>query len=287
MSTSVQCFGFNWITDSNPLPPGMAAPPAANLPAYNENMWQPGNVSVVGGVLQLTVQRNSGYIWNNGFQPSTGPNQIWAAAQAVLDLSSTGQQLTYGLFAVTVQPVGGWGPFIGGDTAAGQETATTFGAFTFDPGAQPPNNEMDIVEIGYQNQNAGSAWINQQPGGPSDSDAQFALQPWDSGSPGVPNWNYVHRFALNSNDIPESGEVTFMMNWEEGKPLQFAAAYGSHIPAIAFTDIAWNTPPSDQSSIPTPTNTMSFYLNLWPYGGPSLGNPVTFNVTGVNIPLTT
>jgi hypothetical protein len=250
-------------------------------------MWQPGNVSVVSDALQLTVQRNSGYIWNNGFQPSTGPNQIWAGAQAVLDLSSTGQQLTYGLFAVTVLPVGGWGPFIGGDTATGQETAVTFGAFTFDPGAPAPYNEMDIVEIGYQNQNLSGAWINQQPGGPTNSAAQFALQPWDSGSPGVPNWNFVHRIALAATDVPASGEVTFMMNWQEGKPLQFAVSYGSHIPPIPPTKLAWDTPASVQSSIPQPTPTMSLYLNLWPYGGPSLGNAVTFNVTQVLIPLTT
>jgi hypothetical protein len=50
--------------------------------------------------------------------------------------------------------------------------------------------------------------------------------------------------------------------------------------------ITWQTPKSIQSSVPQPTPTMSFYLNLWPYGGPSLAQPVTFNVLGVKVPLT-
>jgi hypothetical protein len=277
--TTVECFGYTWLTNSQPLPPNVAAPPSPDLPAYNANMWQPQNVAVVDGGLQLTVQRNSGYIWNsntNSLQPSNGPDQIWAGAQAVLDLAAMGQQLTYGTFAVTVQPAGGWGPFVGGDTAPGQETATTFGAFTYDPCASAPYGEMDVVEIGYQNQNQAGAWINQQPGGPSDSDAQFAVQPWDSGSPGQPNWSYVNRIALG----PGNSAVTFLMDWQEGQPLSYSVVYGAD-PAAAIT---WTTPAS--TPIPAPTSTMSFFLNLWPYGGPSLGQPVTFNVLGVRVPLT-
>lgn len=277
MST-VQCFGYTWITNSQPLPPAVASPPDPDLPAYNSNMWQPQNVSVVAGALQLTVQRNSGYTWNgHAIVKDQGPNQIWAGAQATLDLSG-GKQLTYGRFEVTVQPVGGWGPFVGGDTAPEQETATIFGAFTFDPQAPAPFNEMDVVEIGYQNQASAGSWINQQPGGPTNSDAHFAVQPWDAGTPGQPNWNYVHRIALS----PGTGPVTFRMDWQKGEPLSFAALYGTNkTPAIT-----WKTPASIQSSIPTPTPTLSFYLNLWPYGGPSLGQPVTFQVTDVKVPLT-
>ncbi|HXO40099.1 MAG TPA: hypothetical protein VN999_01525, partial [Thermoanaerobaculia bacterium] len=95
-STTVECFGYTWITDSQPLPPTPAAPPAPDLPAFNSNMWVQQNVALVDGALQLTVARDSGYIWNNNaFQPSNGPDQIWAAAQAVLQLPA-GQQLTYG-----------------------------------------------------------------------------------------------------------------------------------------------------------------------------------------------
>lgn len=275
MSTTVECFGYTWITDSQPLPPGLYAPPAPNLPAYNSNMWQPQNVQVSGGTMQLTLARNSGYVWNNGFQPSSGPDQIWAAAQAVLQLPA-GQQLTYGAFLVTVEPVGGWGPFVGGDTAPGQNTSTIFGAFTFDTAAPAPFSEMDVVEIGYQNQNSAGAWINQQPGGPPNSNAQFAVQPWDAGNPGQPNWSYVRRVMLD----PGSGPVTITMEWLPGRPLSWAASWGGGPPAVT-----WQTPPS--TPIPALSPTMTFYLNLWPYGGPTTNQPVTFNVTNVQLPVGT
>ncbi|HEX8072368.1 MAG TPA: hypothetical protein VF546_20650 [Pyrinomonadaceae bacterium] len=168
--------GFNWNSPGGgqPAPPGVAAPPAPNLPAYNSNMWQAENVSVQAGCLQFVLARNSGWMWDsntNSLQPSTGPDQIWAAAQAVLAVPA-GQQLTYGKYVVTLKAGGcgagqdAWRPFTGDNTTAGTNTSTIFGVFLFDPAAPAPYNEIDFVKIGYQNQNLGGAWINQQPGGP-------------------------------------------------------------------------------------------------------------------------
>ncbi|MBS1914463.1 MAG: hypothetical protein JST22_20910 [Bacteroidetes bacterium] len=292
--------GYTWNTGTQPAPPAVAAPPDPNLPYYNSNMWQAQNVSVQSNCLQLTLARNSGYIWDsntNSLQPSSGPDQIWAAAQAVLQLPS-GTQLTYGDYLVTVKAgtaaSGGqsdWAPFTGSNTASGANTSTIFGTFLFDPQAAPPYNEMDIVEIGYQNQNQSGAWINQQPGGPVPNDAQFVLQPWDSGTPGQANWNYVHRINLDYNSIPAGGEITFVLRWLQGQPLQFFAAYGTYtdstFPFTGPNTITWQTPASVQGSIPSPTPTLTLYLNLWPYGGPSTNAPVNFAVTAVTIPTTT
>lgn len=286
--SDLQCFGYSWITNSQPPPPAVAAPPLPNLPAYNSNMWQPGNVSVVNGQLQLMVQRNSGYAWSpsQGIYPTTGPGQIWAGAQAVLDVASMGRQLTYGSLVATVACQGGWAPFTGPNTAGTAETATTLGIFTFDTAAPAPFNEIDIVEIGYQNQNQAGAWINQQPGGPASSDAQFVLQPWDAITPGQPSWQNLNRIALDAGSIPASGEVTFLTDWS-ATALSFYAAYGSYDSSNfprASAPISWSCPA--RGSIPSPTPTMAVYLNLWPYGGPSLGNPVTFTITAMELPLT-
>lgn len=280
MSQTISALGFTWVTDSKPLPPATAAPPVSP-----PNMWLPANVASVNNNLQLTLAQNSGqYYWNSQGQKI----EIWAAAQAVLSLAG-GTSLTYGKIVATVVPLGGWDTFTGGCTAAGQNTSTTLGVFIFDPaaGSDPvPYNEIDVVEVGYQNQNQSGAWINQQPGGPANSNAQFALQPWDSGHKGTPNWDNVHRIALDTSLIPASNEVTFLTDWQADS-ITFYAAYGQftsdNFPYTDSSTIVWNLP---ATTIPAPTDTMSLYVNLWPYGGPSNGQEVQFQITYMEIPTT-
>jgi hypothetical protein len=279
MLTTIQALGYSWITNSQPIP-SMPNPTYADP---GNNLWLPANVANVNDALQLTLAQNSGcYYYNSQGQQVT----IWAAAQAVLDIPS-GSSLNYGKIVATVVPVGGWGPFIGGCTQAGQNTSTTFGIFTFDPSAGAPFNEIDVVEVGYQNQNQSTGWINTQPGGPANSDAQFVVQPWDSGNPGNPNWDYVNRIALDASLVPSSNAITFLTNWQESG-ITFYAAYGAYTSSnFPYTDtntISWTLPAG--VTIPAPTDTMSLYINLWPYGGPSTGQQVQFQVTHIEIPMT-
>lgn len=277
MSKTIKALGHSWITDSQPLPPTTQNP--------GNNLWLPANVAASGEDLELTLAQNSGcYYYNNQGQKI----EIWAAAQAVLDLP-TGKSLTYGKIVACVVPVGGWGSFIGGCTEPNQDTSTTFGIFTYDPAnpnATVPYNEIDVVEVGYQNQNQSGGWINGQPGGPTNSDAQFVVQPWDNGTPGQPNWNNVHRIALDASLIPASNEVTFLTDWQADS-LTYYAAYGrftsADFPYTGANTISWTFPTS--ANIPAPTDTMSLYINLWPYGGPSTGNTVQFKVTLLEVPL--
>ncbi|MGL5891521.1 MAG: hypothetical protein ACRC3B_16645 [Bacteroidia bacterium] len=279
MGNPIQFSGYNWNTNTQPAPPTTAAPPAPNLPAYNSNFWMPQNASLTAdNELQLSVQANSGEYWNGV--------ECWAAGQAVLELPQ-GQMLNYGTYLVTFYPVGGWGNFIGGNTQPNQDTSTTFGVFIFDPAAPDspcPFNEIDIVEVGYQNQNAADGWINN--GGTANSDAQFCVQPWDAGAAGTPNWDQVNRVALDASLIPADNKVTFVADWQDGS-VTFYAAYGSYtaasFPYTGANTISWSA--SNAAAIPSPTQTMSLYINCWPYGGPSTGNAVYFNVSHIEVPL--
>jgi hypothetical protein len=279
MPATINALGFSWITDSQPVP-------NPSNPVFTDpgpNLWLPANTASVNNTLQLTLAQNSGCFYYN----SQGQQvEIWAAAQAVLNIASSGVSLTYGKIVATVVPIGGWDAFIGGCTAPGQNTSTTFGIFTYDPSAPAPSNEIDVVEIGYQNQNQATGWINQQPGGPTNSDAQFVVQPWDAANPGSPDWNNVHRIALNPALIPASNEVTFLTDWQAGA-LTYYAAYGSFTSeTFPYTDantIKWVLPAA--ASVPAPTPTMSLYINLWPYGGPTTGQTVQFQVTYMEIPV--
>lgn len=273
MST-ITCLGQNWDNSVQPAPPAVAAPPAPNLPAYNSNYWVSQNAAVTSdGELQLSVQRNSNEYWDN--------TECWAAGQAVLQIPS-GQMLAYGTYLVTFYPVGGWADFSGGNTASGQNTSTTFGVFIFDPQAPDaacPFNEIDIVEVGYQNQTSADAWINQ--GDVANSNAQFCVQPWDGTTPGTPNWNQVNRVAINPTD-----KVTFVANWQSGSVTFYAAAGDFSSDNFPYSDantISWTPPLS--TAIPAPTQTMSLYINCWPYGGPSTNNSVFFNVSRVEVPM--
>ncbi|MCU0434719.1 MAG: hypothetical protein MUC87_14785 [Bacteroidia bacterium] len=272
MST-ITCLGQNWNNAVQPAPPATAAPPAPTS-SYNSNFWVSQNAAVTdNGELQLSVQANSGQYWNG--------MECWAAGQAVLEVPS-GQMLAYGTYLVTFYPVGGWSDFSGGDTQPGQNTSTTFGVFIFDPAASFPYNEIDIVEVGYQNQNSANAWINQ--GGVANSNAQFCVQPWDGSTSGTPDWNQVNRVAINGD---ANGKVTFVANWQQDSVTFYAAPgdYSSdNFPYTGSDTITW-TASSSNISIPAPTQTMSLFINCWPYGGPSTGNPVFFNVSRVEVPM--
>ena len=284
---TINALGYTWITNSQIIPnpntcDAVAAPPLPHLPNYNSNFWSPANVDTlaVGSscALRLTLARNSGCYWQG--------TEIWAAAQAVLALP-TGTSLAYGKILVTIKPVGGWAPFIGGCTGLNQNTTTTLGIFTYDPLGQTPFNEIDIVEVGYQNQNSSDSWINGQPSTPPTTDAQFCVQPWDSGNPGTPNWSNVHRISLDPSMIPTSDEVTFMVDWQQGS-LTFNAAYGQYTKDTfpAKPPISWRTDSSSTTPFPVPTPTMSLYINLWPYGGPTTDAQVQFLVTHLEVTTT-
>jgi hypothetical protein len=298
---SVEFGGWSWNTASKPAPPQTAPPPTVDTsppPPYGENMWMASNVGLDAyGNLTLSVQQNSGYMWNGSaivqYVAGKGFPEIWAAAQAALVLPQ-GTQLAYGTFCVTViagtADAPSWTPYTGLCTASGAETNTIFGAFTFDLGqnAEPPYGEIDVVEIGYQAQNQAPGWINTQPGGPSaNSDAHFCVQPWNGpGATQGPDWSYVHQFALDPDSIPAGGAVTFAAIWAENAPIQFYAAYD----AFTADDFPFDSAPFYWVSGvngPAPTPTLTFCLNLWPYGGPSTGQPQTFTVTAVSVPTTT
>jgi hypothetical protein len=118
--------------------------------------------------------------------------------------------------------------------------------------------------------------------------AQFALQPWDYDTPGQPNGDFVHRINLAYDSLPANGEVTFLTDWAAGQPLKFYAAYGSYTAAnFPFDDpntISWQTPAAAQSQVPAPTPTLSLYVNLWPYGGPTTNDTVTFSLVALELP---
>ena len=293
--TTINALGYTWITNSQPIPnpndpipcTAVAAPPLPHLPNYNSNFWLPANVEAVtlGSVscaLQLTLAKNSGCSY---YDTSGAEQKIWAAAQAVLALP-TGTSLAYGKILVTIKPVGGWAPFIGGCTGLNQNTTTTLGIFTYDPLGQTPYGEIDIVEVGYQNQNSHDSWINGQPSTPPTTDAQFCVQPWDAGNLGNPNWNNVHRISLDPSMIPTSDEVTFMVDWQQGS-LTFNAAYGQYTKDTfpAKPPISWALPLG--IAIPAPTSSMKLYINLWPYGGPATTEEqVQFLVTHLEVTTT-
>jgi len=289
-SIIIPALGYNWITNSQIIPNPNTCDAKAAPPDSAPNFWLPANVDTVAVgslcALRLTLAKNSGCSYYDG---AGVEHKIWAAAQAVLALP-TGTSLTYGKMLVTIAPVGGWAPFIGGcaeQTTPQQNTTTTLGIFTYDPSGPDPHGEIDIVEVGYQNQNQANSWINQQPKTPTTNDAQFCVQPWDAGNPGTPNWNNVHRISLDPSLIPTTNEVTFMVDWQAGS-LTFNAAYGQYTEATfpAKPPISWTLPPG--TAIPAPTPTMSLYINLWPYGGPVTNDEqVQFVVTHLEVHTTT
>jgi hypothetical protein len=112
------------------------------------------------------------------------------------------------------------------------------------------------------------------------------VQPWNGGSGTAPDWSNLHRIALDLESIPASGEVTFAAVWAKDAPVKFYAAYGAYTSAtfpFQTPAFSWNS----RVNGPAPSPTLSFYLNLWPYGGPSLGEAVTFTVTAVEVPFAT
>tara|TARA_R110001592_G_scaffold174767_2_gene413704 strand:- start:1564 stop:2421 length:858 start_codon:yes stop_codon:yes gene_type:complete len=278
--------GFTIQTDSHPLPC------SASMPGINNgNLWLPANVQVLqNGNLQMSIQKNSGCTWNN----NGVPEEIWAASEAVFQ-----NTLSYGTYCCTFKFTDAdgnlaWDQFaLSNSTPPALNMTTTFGVFLYDPtnnGGDNPFSEIDMIEVGYQNQaNNGSGWIGQQPGGPSLNNAQFALQPWDAGSPGQPNFDMVRRIALDISKIKAtaSGEVTILMKWTAaGAPVEYSLAYGAYNSTNwpSKGTISYTTPTSVNSYVPALSSTMQLHLNLWPYGGPSTGDPVYCEITNLEMP---
>jgi hypothetical protein len=281
MSITWKSFTINNAT--HPLPPTYSPP---GLAVNNGSYWQPGNVAVVNDNLQLSIQRNSGYYWEG--------QEIWACAEAVFE-----NQLNYGTYCVALKVVtdsGGndWGRFGLMQPNADLDVTTTLGVFLYDAtgsgGVDNPHCELDIVEIGYQNQAQTGGWISDQPGGPAINNGQFVVQPWNAGGQ-TPNWDNLHRLAFDTTnaELQSSGEMTFLMDWAgPGEPVTYYAAYGSYtkatFPKTGDNTQTWTTPAATDSYIPTLNSNMRLHINAWIYGGPGNGKPCYMEVTNVELP---
>ena len=265
---------LTWITDK-PAPPTQAQPPEqAKDNSYGPNLWLPANTAVVENTLQAKTARNSGYKyqWPNGFIPDSGADQAWAAAEARIEVPS-GKRLDYGIYVASISCTD-WSMYLT------QNPNVTCGLFIYSDTA----HEIDIIEIGRQNQGLydngnNPNWVYQQPPSPPhDSNAQFVVQPWSQDGAN-PDWNNLHRFLIDATQAVKSKEVTFGVTWKQGRPVEFAAAYGRVAnpfvsPAISWTSIV---------NAPDVNAEMSIYFNVWPYGGSSTPDP-TFALTSLKIP---
>ncbi|HEU4718298.1 MAG TPA: hypothetical protein VFU15_10710 [Bacteroidia bacterium] len=268
---------FTIRTDFHPAMPAGSLPGIP--PAYNQ--WNPANVQVVNNNLQLSLQRNSPTIWQG--------QHVWAASEAVVQNS-----LGYGTYCCTFRIVdasgkNAWAQF--STLNASPNTSTIFGVFLYDAvgtGGSNPNCEIDIIEVGFQNQpNNGQGWIGQQPGGPALNNAQFVIQPWDAGTPNQPDWNMVKRINIDTASIPDPGDVTVICQWTAaGAPVTYYLAYGAYTSAnFPFaTAMKYTTPVAANSYIPALNSNMRLHLNLWPYGGPTTNAPVFVQVSNLEIP---
>ncbi|MGD1845634.1 MAG: hypothetical protein ACFB10_09610 [Salibacteraceae bacterium] len=281
MSTdSVTWKGFTFNTATHPASPTASQPGLA--PGYNQ--WMPENVSVANENLQLTIQRNSKLHWQG--------QVVWAAAEAVLE-----QPVNYGIYYVTFKVTDkdgtpNWGIY-DIDNGDKVDINSIFGVFLYDAqgvNSGNPNCEIDFLELGFQGQpNNGSGWIGSQPNGPALNNAQFAVQPWDLDSPNAPNFDMVHRIALDVKKIPSTGEVTIACNYADGAtPVKNYLAYGpydsSNFPFDGADTISYTTPSSQKAYVPELNDNMRLHINLWPYGGPSTNDPVYVQVTNLEVP---
>jgi len=270
---------FTIQTDFHPAHPLSSQPGLA--PAYNQ--WNPQNVQVVNGNLLLSLRRNSIVSWRG--QP------VWAAAEAVV-LSA----LNYGVYCCSFKVTDGngnlaWSQF--DTTTASPNITTTFGIFIYDASATSapnPYSEIDLLELGFQNQpNNGSGWIGQQPDGPILNNAQFALQPWDAAQANQPDWTMVKRINLDIQSLPASGIVTVFCNWQgANQPVTYYLAYGafqvSDIGNLPAGTLQYTTPAAANVYVPTLNPNIQLHLNLWPYGGPSTNSSVFVEITNLEIP---
>lgn len=257
------------------------APTTPSMPGIGQgNMWQPINTKVVDGNLQLSIERNGVATWHD--------QEVWAAAEAVIQ-----KEAKFGKYCCTFKVIDE-----NGDSAWEQfnlenespNITTIFGIFLYNEagtGGANTHDEIDFLELGYQNQaNNSGSWINKQPGGPTATNAQYVIQPWNADGQ-QPNWDYLHRFAIDTSKIPASGEVTIMANWSaEGTPVEFALAYGQYTTAnFPTTDtITWTSAESANGAVPGEHPDTKLHINLWPYGGPTTDAPVYVQVTNLEMP---
>lgn len=267
--------GFTIQTDFHP------APPTPSMPGINDgNIWQPLNTQVVDGNLQLSIERNGELKWEG--------QEVWAAAEAVIQ-----QEAKFGKYYFTFKVIdeagnSAWEQF--DLNSASPNITTIFGVFIYNEtgtGGSNPNDEIDFLELGYQNQpNNSDSWINKQPNGPAKTNAQYVIQPWNAGGQN-PNWDYLHRIAVDVSQVPASGEVTIMANWSaEGTPVEFALAYGAYNSGNFPSEgtITWTSNEAANSAVPGEHPDTKLHLNLWPYGGPTTDAPVFVQVTNLEMP---
>eukprot|EP00930_Biecheleria_cincta_P031383 TRINITY_DN21789_c0_g1_i1.p1 TRINITY_DN21789_c0_g1~~TRINITY_DN21789_c0_g1_i1.p1 ORF type:complete len:769 (-),score=112.98 TRINITY_DN21789_c0_g1_i1:409-2715(-) len=284
---------FRIRRDYHPDPPWRSSPPK---PGWT--YWNPHNVQVVDDSLQVCVRKNSGfqYVWQHGIVPSDAPLQAWANGEAVFE-----DTLYYGDYSVQFNLVDPSGKAVM-DRLLTKDVTFTAGVFIFDltEGGEGENKhrELDLIEVGYQNQNNldPKAWINNQPGGPaiSQSHAHFALQPvkiFDDkdGSAQSSNWDHVHRISLDSAKIAEKDGLTVVMRWHgPGKAVSFWSAPGAFtsedFPFKGENTTTWTTPASAIPDVPSRTDSMRLHLNLWAYGGPASEQSFCMKVSNVEIP---
>lgn len=280
---SVKWKNFTINNTSHPLPPTYSPP---GLAVNNGSYWIPGNVRVQDGNLQLSIERNSGYDWQG--------QEIWACAQAIFE-----EELNYGTYCIGVKVVNAngendWARFGTVDPNPDLDMTTTLGIYLYDDtgsgGLDNPHCELDIVEIGYQNQGQTGGWISNQPGGPEITNGQFVVQPW-SANGRDPDWNNLRRIAIDTDnaELMASGEMTFLMEWTDANtPVNFYAAYGAfnsaNFPKSDPTTINWETPAITNDYIPAINPNIKLNINAWIYGGPSNNQPCFMQITNVEIP---
>lgn len=272
---TIQWNGYTIQTDFH------AAPTTPSLPGVgNGNMWQPINTKVVGNDLQLSIERNGVAIWEG--------QQVWAAAEAVIQ-----EEAKFGQYCVSFKVTDANGDNAWEQFSLDNSTpniTTIFGIFLYNEsgtGGTNTHDEIDFLELGFQNQqNTPASWINTQPGGPTATNAQNVIQPWSKDNKN-PDWDNLHRFAIDISQIPSSGEVTILADWSaQGSPVQFQLAYGAYTKENFPTSgtLNWTSPPAANSAVPGEHPDTKLHINLWPYGGPATNSPVYVRVTNLQMP---
>eukprot|EP00931_Biecheleriopsis_adriatica_P074907 TRINITY_DN48884_c0_g1_i1.p1 TRINITY_DN48884_c0_g1~~TRINITY_DN48884_c0_g1_i1.p1 ORF type:complete len:641 (+),score=96.01 TRINITY_DN48884_c0_g1_i1:77-1999(+) len=279
------------------------APVRSAPPDHPRSFWSAENVGVEDDALNVCIRQNSG--WESSWAQDLGgmivqdsspsPNESWAFGEAVID-----DELYYGEYVVQIDIVDNFGKSAW-ERLLTQDTTVTAGIFLFDQdrdgAGENIHRELDIVEVGFQNQNKKdpNAWINRQPDGPRapDSNAHFALQPVkitpDEGNGQSANWDHVHRISLDPEELAAYGGVTFAMRWMgPGEPVTFACVPGSftsqRFPWDGQWTKTWTSPDSASIDVPARSSSLRMHLNLWAYGGPTSRKPLCMKVKYLDMP---
>ncbi len=311
MSQNFEAFGHTWNPAIKRPPPLQTAPPHPPiLPHYNSSMWNPENSYPEGDLLVLKLAPNSGWVYDINtqqylpFNPKApvepapdSPNpdgQEWAAARCQLVIPK-GKMMDYGIYTTTVKAIGLNNPKASWEMFFRENFNVQLGIQVMNnvvPYNYMTSRTFQVINLGYKNMNPKSpvSWISKQPGGPVITNAQMSMQPWRyDNADGPINWDNMHRFYLDPDKIPASGEVTFAAKWlSEKQPVDLYTAYGAYgSKDFPFEDpgtIHWQSPESALDHVPVSDPTACFFFTLFSWGVPSNRLEVLFAVTNVEMP---